>query len=115
MTRTVDNRESQDGPVLSPQGVCNQSAEDRGEVDRRGEHVVVALGLFLAHKVLVARRIEHVLGHEDYQNRLHAVDVGDSLRELVGGRRRREVGLAHRELWWAAKEGPVSIKGRPSL
>ena len=76
VTEAIDDGKRNDGLVLPEEGVGDDCTKERREVDRRGEQVDLLRGGGVAHRL--SGRIVHepeILGHEDRQDRLHAVEA----------------------------------------
>ena len=101
----VDDAQDHDRQVLAEQDVTQQRPEDRGEVDRRGEQVVVGDRVRVGHRLGPDRTGHHeeIGRHEHDQDSLHPIeaeslrglvadDVGDAPRHLLGGYRGCQIG-----------------------
>ena len=78
--RTVDERQQDDREILAEKRVGDDAADHGDKVGSGHEEVHPLPGLGFRHVVRSARRRVEVLGHEDDEDRLHAVE-----REAFGG------------------------------
>ena len=84
VAETVDDAQADDRQILSEEDVAEQRPEDRREIDRAREEVVVGGRLRTRHGLRADRsgQQKELRRHEDRQDPLHAVEA-ESLRGLV--------------------------------
>jgi len=96
MAETVDDGKNQDSPVLAEDRVRQQGPEQGQEIGAGDESVIPALGILITHGVRLAVCVHEVLGHEDHQDRVHAIvtePLGRFVADDVRYARRHFVGL----------------------